>query len=838
MPLPRPVLAALLALGAQSALAQPDGAPDVDVAVELEQFGVGDSWRPGEITAIRLTLTSRMGESTSCWVQWEVPNAEGDIAEYGRTVSLGAGARTSVWLYAPVPPTATSASLWSVRVFEERDGERRRELGGDRISPAGATPHGLETGLIAVVGRARLRLEDYLNSWSASTNPPGAHEETRIVNLMPQEMPDRWEGLRLFEAVVWSDAPPDQLRADAAAALREYVRRGGHLVVVLPDAGNPWGLGARGQSWLEDLLPAQAPRRDEGVRLSVLMPLLSKSHEPPPRDIELSIRVFKDDFASFDAMGERYEPLMALPDPDRRVVAIQRIVGFGRITLLGIDLTSQQIASMRLPQADVFWNRVLGRRADTPSTDEIQDIYQLQKLRSGRGDPVSIDGHMVESYVNRPGRAEGGLVASLLLFGAYFVIAIGSFAALKTRRLAQHSWVAFAGASALFTAVAWGGVRLMRQQNTELRHVTFLDHVVPPPASDAGSEPHYQRATCWGSLFVPGYGKVRLQIESDPLQRDLVTTWSAPEKEPDRFPNVDRYSVDTGRSPADFELPSRATAAQVRLDWMGALDPQWGGTFRVDPADPIRVESEPTRMRRLAGTLTSDLPGTLYDLWIIWVSDKRQRPREYAWNEKGELPYLPPNRSGEMLNAGHMWKMDASKPWYPGTSRSLTELAVPSGQTDLRNNINKRFIEGLEDLVYNPLGRSLLDTDQMAMLSFFHQLEPPEYILMEEGKDPPAIVVSRKLGRDLDLSAWFNRPCLILIGFLGDTPSPVPLLVDDEKPQSAGLTVVRWIYPLPVAEEELLYSVDRGQRSAAEPLKPAAEEAERPAPPPGGSRRR
>jgi hypothetical protein len=66
----------------------------------------------------------------------------------------------------------------------------------------------------------------------------------------------------------------------------------------------------------------------------------------------------------------------------------------------------------------------------------------------------------------------------------------------------------------------------------------------------------------------------------------------------------------------------------------------------------------------------------------------------------------------------------------------------------------------------------------------------------------------------------------------------VPLLVDDEKPQSAGLTVVRWIYPLPIDEDELLYSVDREPRSAAEPLKPASEEAERPAPPPGRSRRR
>jgi hypothetical protein len=838
MPVPRLVPAALLALGAQAASAQPEGVPDVDVSVELDQFGVGDAFRPGEITAIRLTLTSRMSESTSCWVQWEVPNAEGDIGEYGRTVSLGAGARASVWLYAPIPSTATSQSLWSVRVFEEREGERRRELGGARISPAGATPHSLETGLIAIVGRARMRLDDFLNPWTASANPPGAHEETRTVNLLPQEMPDRWEGLSPFEAVVWSDAPPDQLRSDAATALRDYVRRGGQLVIVLPDAGNPWGLGASGQSWLEDLLPRQAPRRVEGVKLSALMPLLSKSREPPPRDIELSIRVFAEFGEPEPALTNRYEPLMALPDG--RVVVVQRIVAFGRITLIGIDLASQQLASMRLPQGDAFWNRVLGRRADTPSPEEVQQTHKLQRLRSGgRGDAVPIDGHMLQRNVNRPGRAEGGLAGALLLFAAYFIVAFASFPALKTRRLAQHSWLAFAGASALFTAVAWGGVRLMRQKSTEYRHVTFLDHVVPPAGNDAAGEPNYQRATSWGSLFIPGYGKVRVDVQSDPMQRDLLTTWAAPEKEPDRFPNVDRYRVDMARSPAEYEIPSRATAAQVRVDWMGALDPDWGGTFRIDPADPVRVESEPLRRPRLRGTLTSDLPVALDDLWIIWVTDRRAPPREYAWAGKTDLPFVPPNRSGEMLNTGHMWKMDASRPWHPGVPRSLTELAVPTADTDLRNGIDRRFIQSLDSLLYDPvLGKSPPDTDQMAMLSFFHQLEPPGYVLSQD-KEPEAIVVSRRLGRGLDLSPWFNRPCLILIGFLPETPAPVPLLVDGDEPRSAGMTVVRWICPLPASEGEILASVDRSQRSAPEAVPPAPEsQPEPPAPAPGRRNRR
>ena len=88
------------------------------------------------------------------------------------------------------------------------------------------------------------------------------------------------------------------------------------------------------------------------------------------------------------------------------------------------------------------------------------------------------------------------------------------------------------------------------------------------------------------------------------------------------------------------------------------------------------------------------------------------------------------------------------------------------------------------------------------MLSIFHQLTPPKYH-RGGNKDPKTAVLSRKLGRELDLSAWFTRPCLIIIGYLEKSLCPVPLRVDGKTPKSEGLTVVRWIYPLPLVEEQI-----------------------------------
>ncbi len=813
-----PFLLAALAATAQTGAMQP--AEDADVEIEVEQIGVGGWYRPGAITAMRLVLISSLDEPTPVWVQWEVPNAEGDIAEYGRSVVLNPGSRELLWLYAPLSPHTMDDTRWTVRVFEERDGQRRRELGGDpRISPArsGSRRVELDTGMIAVVGSARMRLEDYTST--GNRRPPGAHELTLIVSgIAPQAMPDRWEGLSAFEAVVWSDAVPQQLRVDSAAALREYVRRGGHLIIILPEAGNPWGLGALGETWLDDLLLGQAPRKVD-VMLSELMPIISKTRLPPVRDFELSLRVFKEIGGRFNALDNRYEPLVALGDG--RVIAVQRLVDFGRITIIGIDLTSQRLASMRLPQADAFWNRILGRRDDTPQPNELvtMDETDPRMLSHGSVNEVTIgDGRLLD-HVNKPGQAARGLMAAVLLFAAYWVVAgPGGFFFLKHQRMARHSWLVFAATAGVFTAIAWSGVRFLSQSDTEFRHVTFLDHVVRPGTS-LGSEPHYQRAVSWGSLYLPKYGTVDVSIEPDPGEsgQNLLFTWEAPPpKAPDRFPNVDRYLIDVGRSPANYKLPVRATATQLYMNWLGALDPDWGGTLRVHPDDPIRVIAGPGGSARFSGTLINDLPGVLRDVCVIWVSNNRRRQREYLW-EDDELSWVPPSRSGEMLNTGHMWASDAgAPPWYPGTTLSLADF-VPDGQTVLERNIDKKYIEPEEgDGVNFPgVGRPAWQAghlhNYMEMLSIYHQLTPPRYI-REDDKDPETAVITRRLTRELDLSAWFTRPCLIIIGYLDASETPVPLLVDGETPRSEGLTIVRWMYPLPLVETRIVAEPRTTQR--------------------------
>ncbi|MHC4993015.1 MAG: hypothetical protein ACYTGC_18735, partial [Planctomycetota bacterium] len=81
---------------------RPAAAQSGDVRVSLDQFGVASFYRAGDFAAFRVLLENDLTEPTAVWVQVEVPNADGDIGEYGRRLTLS-GAQRTVWLYAPLP---------------------------------------------------------------------------------------------------------------------------------------------------------------------------------------------------------------------------------------------------------------------------------------------------------------------------------------------------------------------------------------------------------------------------------------------------------------------------------------------------------------------------------------------------------------------------------------------------------------------------------------------------------------------------------------------------------------------------------------------------------------
>ena len=87
---------------------------------------------------------------------------------------------------------------------------------------------------------------------------------------------------------------------------------------------------------------------------------------------------------------------------------------------------------------------------------------------------------------------------------------------------------------------------------------------------------------------------------------------------------------------------------------------------------------------------------------------------------------------------------------------------------------------------------------KLEMLSLYSHLEPPVYQKNPQSKQSPDYFqATRSGGHSLDFAEWFNKPCIIVMGFIPNSPIPIQISVDGEQIlQSTGETFVRWIYPL------------------------------------------
>ncbi|MGA1708582.1 MAG: hypothetical protein ACO4CI_07815, partial [Phycisphaerales bacterium] len=507
------------ALGLAASLA---GVATADVSIILEQFGVGDHFRPGDPTAIKVLLRSDATTPQPVRIEWEIPDADGDLAVSTRSLVLAPGQPASRWIYGCLPPARSPAELegavFSIRVHEEIDGERGRELGLARVSAATAAVPGrgvaLEQGLVGLAGSGRLGLEAYETPPPGLASIPTLNETIRIASgIGAAGFPDRWEGLASFAAIVWAgDDPstrPTALGLDESRALREWIERGGTFVIVLPEAGDPWSLGTIAASsrrnFLADALEGVTPTLRESVPVRELLPALSKSSSLRDPGARMPIRLFEP-----SSLSAPWVPLLAVPAPrapqsglpapaagtiEADVFAIGRPLGFGQLVIVGVDLDALRRRALQdggLPQADCVWNTLLGLRGDSLTAPEYAALDNSEPRRLVRRPSILeiLAGEIVTERIDLAGEAAVGILAALGLFAIYWLLAgpLG-FGILKRYRRERLSWVLFVAMAAVFSAIAWSGSLALRQGRTRVVHLTFLDHVARADGPHAGRAP-------------------------------------------------------------------------------------------------------------------------------------------------------------------------------------------------------------------------------------------------------------------------------------------------------------------------------------------------------------
>jgi hypothetical protein len=776
-------------LGPRASLAQGMDVGTGEVTIRSRWLGVGGGIRPGDWAGIQLIVNDSADRQREVLVRLTIPDADGDRVLYERALTTNPGVPQPLWTFVRIPTRFKAGDQIHVTAFAAIEqageaiavaGDRRwsygtgRLLGAERLLVTANDLVERRDGMIGIVGQRLMGLTRYQGDPSESYMR-GGHERTRLLaGIRPEELPDRWMGLMPFDTIVWSEAPPASMGTERAQAMREWVHRGGHLVVVLPRIGQTWTDEVNNP--LFDITPRVRAERREAVDLSPYAVLITRSAEAvmPRAEILHTFRPLSG------AAPEEAVPILAGPGGgEGEWIVVRRIVGTGMVTLIGLDVASAAMTRNDWPEPELFWHRILGRRGEPRRLNEAERSRGLYSART----ELTLD-RDIRGEIAKTGAASGGVLIGFVVFVAYWLLAgpLG-YAVLNRTGNRRHAWVAFVLSSAAFTAIAWGGARAIRPARIETSNLTFLEHVYGQPTD---------RARSWVSLLVPEYGEAAIAV-GDPAQPpgrfvNTIAPWDPDESSGDGFPDSRSYRIES-RRPDLVVIPTRATVKQFQIDWAGG--PPWSMPRPLPAADggegKVRVVEREGRAA-LSGVLTHDLPGTLRDVFIVVNFGQRDLLRSFAG---------PGARSMTADAAVYL-----ISEWAPATGLDLSRLDIVRDKLDTFKELIDR--SGPGDQQVAGLDRSRIPW-RMAAVALYPQLFPPDARPPDtwRGGDSEWAAM-RKFTHGWDLGEWFTQPSIILIGQLsgdGADSSPVPLYVGrggEFRPvRQVGRTVVRWVYPLP-----------------------------------------
>lgn len=794
------------------------GSTTEEIKISLVSVGLKSQARAGEWTGILLQVTDSALQPREVVIQCPIQDPDGDTTLYRRAITTNPGVKQNVWLYVFLPFGSEGSTL-TFEAFEAAEksggagdvapgtsGEAKAVAGAGGAAGIGRLLGRSSTtvnesnfsrrysGQMAVVGRNAGGLDLYGVRSAMSGATPLGHEAVDLVEgVRVADLPDRWMGLASVSTLVWIgntlDQDPLALTEAQAGAIKQWIQRGGHFVVVFPTVSQNW---TAPSNKLADVGPRAQVARFEGVRLDDYRSILrdpQQQRDRPPLPSSSIVHLFK-------ALPEakQGEAVSILEGPGRRVsendadnsayrsLVMRRSLGEGAVTWVGLDVSTPSIAAVNAVQTDVFWHRVLGRRGEVISGSKFTGLIQKNEITESRSAIDVDDG--IASSIAKTGAAAKGVLLAFVVFIAYWVLAGPlAFRVLKSSGRSQHAWLVFTGVSVIFTAIAWGGANLIKPTKTEAQHLTFITEV-------AGQ--NTQHAKVFASVFLPKFGTSTIGIKPEDgviESQNAVAPWSMYATglggaSVEKFPDSRGYPV-VSRSPEALPVPSRSTVKTVMVDWLGG--PRWKMPMAL-PEAPITVRALPESSPRpyaITGQIKHELPAALTNVRVIVVyrqfslgsSDKRAVLASTA------AVTIPEWQPGQVLDLSTVFDSVNARSGV-STLQTFTNNLVPTQQS---------YNFGRPQEEEKPRA---LSEDRLVGLSLFSVLPPPDVSPSMAGNIPH---LRRSATHGLDLSRWVTQPCVMVIGHLATptaSPCPVPITVDGELIPTSGRTVVRWVYPL------------------------------------------
>lgn len=768
----------------------------VELTVDRANVGLGGVARAGDWVPAKMVLRNNTASPRAVVCQWEMDDPDGDVVRMKRTATLSPGRSQDVWIYAHPALNAKLEQPWRFTVFDKENGAvlaRASAATGGTLSAhvraigvSGAIPRGLEV----------LRTDGDGHSGGSGIGGMNyglvtQHEANHyLTSLRPQMLPDRWFGMMTLQAYIWTpeeggDPGSPTISPDTIKALREWVRRGGHLVVILPAAEDWWT-----QSPLADMLPGIELASRGDARIPSWLGFVPLGDDGKQRRIDLKQIKLKDGAEKKLAVLCRDE--LGVP------LAVAGRYGFGRVTLIGVDITSPAIVKLGLPSGRRgIWNDVFNWRCDALSWKYLEDQAKEGTVYRPSARSVSeLNGEQIDSVIDMHDTVGALLLGASILFAVYWGLACpGSWYLLRRAGLERHSWLVFTGIACVFVLIAWVGALFARPGDARISHYSVID---------LDAKTGQARIHSWATVFVPAHGLVKLDVETgDPSAAangpsgTICAVGSMAEGQGTTFLESQVYGADAG-SPAAMEVPFRSTAKRVSIDWRGSVDSlEWRAATTAPASSSTRRGISGTLTQRgdfVEGTLTHDLPGALEDVRVVFPSETGE-----PW-----VTAVSTWRAGQPLDLKAV-----TTATNPGGAMLRQRLAIrPPNSDDL-------WAGYLGDLLRLPPGttrdpvtgqKTQLSTSALAqsaeLLTYFDNLPPPRSIsakpisVFNFGEERS---VERGPGRVLEMSHVLGLKRIIITGHLNRSPMIAPLHIDGKTIAGTGWTFVRWVGELEAA---------------------------------------
>lgn len=231
--------------------------------------------------------------------------------------------------------------------------------------------------------------------------PPNVNQVAPLIlNLTPDDLPERVEAWTSIDRIVWQDTDADRLSAPQLAAMRGWLAGGGRLVI----AG-----GTVGPAALAAFPDAMLPFR----------PVVTT--DLPAANLAGLLGEVPADAKTLPALSGDLIAGRALATVGDRIVAAERPYGSGSVTLLGFDPTADWISKTQA--AGDLWRRLLPARAFSGLSfaDDNLLVSSVSQLPALSLPPI------------------GGLILILLIY----IVLIGPINYLVLVRLDRREWAWF-----------------------------------------------------------------------------------------------------------------------------------------------------------------------------------------------------------------------------------------------------------------------------------------------------------------------------------------------------------------------------------------------------------